>query len=131
MPSGRQPLLFFGWAEADGGHEATGERAFAAVAEEQAGVAGGTEIADESIFGLEACRQELRAIGFAEIEVDVLRRRLVARRFHVEPLERIGLFAGARLVEIIGSIGELRGEFGYEVGGDFVTARTDRRADGG
>jgi len=101
------------------------------VAEEQAGVAGGTEIADEDIFGLEACRQELRAIGFAEIEVDVLRRRLVARRFHVEPLERIGLFAGARLVEIIGSIGELRGKFRDEVGSNFVTARTNRRADGG
>ncbi len=101
------------------------------MAEKQAGVAGGTEIADKDIFGLEACRQELRAIGFAEIEVDVLRRRLVARRFHVEPLERIGLFTGARLVEIVGSVGELRGEFGYEVGGDFVTARTDRRTDGG
>jgi hypothetical protein len=101
------------------------------VAEEQACVASSAEIADENILGLKARRQELRAVGFAKIEVDVFWRRLVARRLHVEPLEGIGLFTGARLVEIVGSFGELRGEFGYEVGSDFVTAWTNRRADGG
>src|SRR5258708_10562372 len=131
MPSGRQPLLFFGWAEAEGGHEAAGERPFAAVAEEQACVASSAEITDENILGLNACRQELREVGFAKIEVDVFWRRLVARRLHVEPLEGIRLFTGARLVEIVGSVGELRGEFGDEVGSHFVTAWTNRRADGG
>ena len=73
----------------------------------------------------------MRAVGFAKIEVDVFWRRLVAGRLHVEPLEGIRLFTGARLVEIVGSVGELRGEFGYEVGSDFVTAWSNRRADGG
>jgi len=101
------------------------------VAEEQTGVAIGAEIADEDIFGGEAGGNELRAIGFAKIEVDIFRGRLVAGRLHVEPLEGIRLFTGARLVEIVGSVGELRGEFGDEVGSDFVTAWTNRRADGG
>ena len=99
--------------------------------EEQAGVAGGAEIAYVDIFGEEAGSHELRAIGFAKVEMDVLRGRLVAGRLHVEPLERVGLFAGARLVKVVGGIGELRGEFGDEVGGDFVAARADRGADGG
>jgi len=94
-------------------------------------VAGGAEIAYKDVFFEKAGSYELRAIGFAKIEMDVLRGRLVAGRFHVEPLERIGLFAGAGLVEIVGSIGELRGEFGDEVSGDFVAAGTDRGADGG
>jgi hypothetical protein len=55
----------------------------------------------------------------------------VAGRLHVEPLQRIGFLAGAGLVEVVGGIGELRGEFGDEVGGDFVAARADRGADGG
>jgi hypothetical protein len=101
------------------------------VAEEQAGVASGAEVAGVNIFGQEACGQELRPIGFAKIEVDVFRGWLVAGRFHVEPLERIGLFAGAGLVEIVGSVGELRGKFGDEVGGNFVAARANRGTDGG
>ena len=56
--------------------------------------------------------------------------RLVAGRLHVEPLEWIGLFAGAGLVEIVRGIGELGGEFSDEVGGDFVAARADGRTDG-
>src|SRR5215470_10457578 len=63
--------------------------------------------------------------------MDVFRGRLVAGRLHVEPLERVGLFAGARLVEVARGIGELRGELADEVGGNFVTAGTDGRADGG
>lgn len=101
------------------------------MAEEQAGVAGRAEIANVDIFRDKAGSHKLRAIGFAKIEMDVFRRRLVAGRFHVEPLERIGFFAGAGLVEVVSGIGELRGEFGDKVGGDFVAARTDRRADRG
>ncbi len=103
----------------------------AAVAEEEVGVAGGAEVADVNIFGEQAGGEELRAIGFAEIEVDVFGRWLVAGRLHVEPLEGIGFFAGERLVEIVGGIGELGGELGDEVGGDFVAARADGWADGG
>jgi len=101
------------------------------VAEEQAGVAGGAEVADVNIFREKARGHELRAVGFTKIEMDVFRRRLVAGRLHVEPLEGIGLFAGAGLVEIVGGVGELRGEFGDEFGGDFVAAEADRGADGG
>src|ERR1700739_1470899 len=115
--------------DADDGHKAARKRAFAAVAEEEAGVAGGAEGAYVNIFGENAGSQKLGAIGFAKIEMDVLRGRLVAGRLHVEPLERIGFFAGTGLVEIVGGIGELRGEFGDEVSGDFVAAWADRGAD--
>ena len=94
-------------------------------------MARGAEVAHVDIFGEQADGNELRTIGFAQIEVDVLRRRLVAGRFHIEPLERIGLFTGAGLVEIVGGIGKLGGEFGYEVCSDFVTAGADGGADGG
>ena len=103
----------------------------AAVAEEQAGVAGGAEVADVDIFGEQTGSHELRTIGFAKIEVDVFRGRLMAGGLHVEPLERIGLFAGAGLIEIVVGIRELRRELGDEIGGDFVAAGTDGRADGG
>jgi len=79
----------------------------------------------------EAGGEELRAIRLAEIEVNIFRRRLVAGRLPVEPLKRIWLFAGTRLVEVIGGIGKLRGELGDKVGGDFVAARANGRADGG
>jgi hypothetical protein len=101
------------------------------VTEKQARVAGGAEIAYVDIFVEKPGGNELGAIGFAKVEMDIFRGRLVAGRLHVEPLERIGLFAGARLVEVVGGIGELRGEFGDEVGGDFVAAGADRGADGG
>ena len=99
------------------------------MAEEEIGAAGGAKVADENVLGAKARGQELRAVGFAEIEMDVFGRRLVAGGLHVEPLERVGLFAGAGFVEIVGGIGELRGEFGDEVGGDFVAARADGGAE--
>ncbi len=116
---------------ADNGEKTAGEWAFAAVAEEQAGVAGGAEVAVVDIFGEQTGGHELRTIGSAKIEVDVFRRWLVTGRLHVEPLQRIGFFAGAGLIEIVRGIGELRGELGNEVGGNLVAAGTDGRADGG
>ena len=102
-----------------------------AVAEEERGVAGGAEAGGEDIFFAEACGEKLGAIGFGEIEADVFRRRLVAGRHHVEPLERIGFFAGAGLVEIVGGVRELGCELDDEFGADFVTAGADGWADGG
>jgi len=55
----------------------------------------------------------------------------VAGRLHVEPLEWIGLFARAGLVEIVSGVGKLGGEYGDEAGGDFVAAGADRGADCG
>jgi hypothetical protein len=101
------------------------------VAEEQIGVAGGAEVAHENVLGWQACGQELRAIGFPEIEMDVFGGWLVPGGTHVEPLEGIGLFTAACFVEIVGRVSELRGEFDDEVGGNFVAAGTDGRADGG
>ena len=115
----------------DGGEEAAGAGALLAVAEEERGVAGGAEAGGKDIFFGEAGGEELRAIGFCEIEVNVFGRRLVAGGHPVEPLERIGLFAGARLVEKIGGIGELGCELNDEFGADFVTTRADGWADGG
>ena len=94
-------------------------------------MAGGAEVADEDIFREQAGGQELRAIGFAKIEMNVFRRRLVAGGLHIEPLERIGFFAGAGFIEIVRGIGKLRGEFGDEVGGNFVAAGADGRTDCG
>lgn len=100
------------------------------MAEEKIGAAGSAEIADENILGAQAGGEKLRAVGFAEIEVDVFRRRLVAGRFHVEPLERVGLVACAGFVEVVVGIGELGHEFGDEIGGDFVATRANGGADG-
>jgi hypothetical protein len=94
-------------------------------------VAGGAEITDIDIFREQAGDRELRAVGFAEIEVDIFRRRLVAGRLHIEPLQRIGFFAGAGFVKIIRSVSELRSEFGDEIRGDFVAAGADGWADRG
>ena len=66
--------------------------------------------------------EELRAIGFGKIELDIARRWLVARGHHAEPLQRIGLIAGARLIEIVGGIGELRRELGDEFRAHFIAA---------
>ena len=101
------------------------------MAEEKVGVAGGAEVADVNIFGEQAGGEELGAVGFAEIEVNVFGRGLVAGRLHIEPLEGVGFFAGERLIKIAGGIGELGGKFGDEIGGNFIAARTDGRADGG
>ena len=85
--------------------------AFFAVAEEEIAAAGGAEIADKDVFGGKARGEELGAVGFAKIEVDALGRRLVAGGHHAEPLERVGLIAGAEFVEPFGGVWKL-GEVG-------------------
>lgn len=50
---------------------------------------------------------------------------------HVEPLERVGLVAGAEFVEEFGGVGEFCGEVGGDFGADFVAAAADGGADGG
>ncbi len=105
--------------------------AFFAVAEEEVATAGGTEIVDKDIGRAKAGTEELGAIGFAEVEEDVLGRRLVAGGHHVEPLDWIGLVTGAELGEPVGGFRELREELGGDFGADFVAAASDGRADGG
>jgi len=123
--------LFLFRSDPHHGHEAAGEGSLSAVAEKEIGAAGGAEFAPKDVLRAEACGKELRAVGSAEVEVDSFRGGLVARGHHVEPLEGVWFFAGAGLVEMVGGIGKLRGEFGDEVGGNFVAARADGRADGG
>ncbi len=118
-------------AEADDGKVAAGLRGLFAVAEEEAGVAGGAEIADENVLGAEAGGEELGAIGFFQVEEDVFWRGLVARGHHVEPLDGIGFVAGAEFVEPFGGVGELGVELDGDFGADFVTAAADGGADGG
>jgi len=101
------------------------------VAEEKVGAAGGAESAGENILRAQPGGEELRAVGLGQIEVNISRRWLVARRRHVEPLQRIGLIAAARFIKIIGGIGELCAELGNEVRADFVAARADGRSDSG
>ena len=55
----------------------------------------------------------------------------MARGHHVEPLKRVGLFAGARLVEIVCGVGELGRELDDEFSANFVAAGADARADSG
>jgi hypothetical protein len=117
--------------EADDGEVAAGLGALFAVTEEEIGLAGGTEIADENVLGGEAGGEELGAIGFFQVEEDVFGRGLVAWGHHVEPLDGIGFVAGAEFVEPIGGIGELGVELGGNFGADLVTAAADRGADGG
>ena len=71
------------------------------------------------------------AIGFGETEVDVFRWRLMSGWHHVEPLEGVGLFARARLVEIVICVCELRFELDDQLGADFVAAGADAGTDGG
>jgi len=105
--------------------------AFAAMAEEEIGVTSGAKTANENIWSAQASGEELRAVGFGKIEVDIPRRGLVARWHHAEPLQRIGLIAGARLIEIFRRIGELRGEFCDEFRPHFIAAGADGRAERG
>ena len=55
----------------------------------------------------------------------------MAGRHHVEPLDGIGLVAGAEFVEPFGGFGKLGEELGGDFRADFVTATANGRADGG
>jgi len=126
-----KPVADLGLVDADDGHEAAARGTFLAVAEKEVGTAGGAEVADEDVGGEEASAQELRAIGFAEVEEDVFGRGLVAWGHHVEPLDGIGLVAGAEFVEPFGGFGKLREKLGGDFGADFVATAADGGADGG
>jgi len=128
---GNKPVADLGLVDADDGHEAAARGTFLAVAEKEVGAAGGTEVADEDVGGEEASAEELGAIGFAEIEEDILGRGLVAGRHHVEPLDGIGFVTGTEFVEPIGGFGELGLELGGDFGADFVAAAAYGGADGG
>jgi len=97
-------------ANADDREEAAAAVAFFAVAEELADIAGGAEVGDIDIFFWDARFEELELVGFGKIEDHVFRRRLMTRGHHVEPLERVGLVAGAELVEKFASVGEFGAE---------------------
>ena len=118
-------------ANADDGHEAAGARALLAIGEEEVGTASGAEVAHENVLGAKAELEKLGAVGFAKIEIDVLRRGLVAGRGHVEPLDGVGLVAGVKFVEPGGGVGELREEFDGDFDADFVAAAADGGAKGG
>ena len=90
---------------------------------------GGAEAGGEDVFLLKTGGEELGTISFAQVKANILRRRLVAGRHHVEPLERVGLFAAAGFVEVVGSICKLRGELGDKLGANLVAARSDGWAD--
>ena len=128
---GNKPVADLGLVDADDGEEAAAFGAFFAVAEKEVGTAGGAEVADEDVGGEEASAQELRAIGFAEVEEDVFGRGLVAWGHHVEPLDGIGFVAGAEFVEPFGGFSELGNKLGGDFGADFVAAAAYGWADGG
>src|SRR5262249_35030280 len=86
-------------ADADDRHQAAGRATFFAVAEKKIAAAGGTQIAYEDVLRAQPGIAELGTIGLAKIQHDALGRRLMARRGHVEPLQGVGLVAGAQFVE--------------------------------
>ena len=88
-------------------------------------MAGGTESAGKNILLAKTGIFQLRTIGFAQIEMDVLGGRLVARRAHIKPLQWIWFFAGKWLIKIFGAIRKLRSEFCDQIGADFVAAGPD------
>jgi hypothetical protein len=55
----------------------------------------------------------------------------VAGRPHIEPLQGIGLIAGARFVEVFRGIGKLGRELRDQLGTNFIAARADRWTDCG
>ena len=114
---------------ADGGEEAAGAGTLFPEAEEKIWTAGGAEISRENAPGLETRGEELGTVGFAEVEVDVFGRGLMARWHHVEPLERIWFFTRASLVEPARGFGKLGGELGNKFGPDFIATGADRRAE--
>ena len=71
------------------------------------------------------------AIGFLQVEQDVFRRRLVTGRHHVEPLDGIGLVAGAKFVKPFRCFGKLGEELGSDFRADFVAAAADGWTNGG
>jgi len=101
------------------------------MAEEKVSAASGAKTAGENVLRAQAGGEELRAVGFGKIEVDIARRGLMTRWRHTEPLQRVGLIAGARFIEILGGVRELRGEFGDEFRSHFVAARADGGAERG
>jgi hypothetical protein len=123
--------LLFDGAEGDGGHEAAGGSTFFSIAEKLRSVASGAEIADGDMTWVEAGFEELGVIGLAEVEQDVWRRRLMAGRHLVEPLDGIGLIAGTKFVKIILRVGKFGGEGGSDFGADFVATAADGGAKSG
>jgi len=93
-------------------------------------VAGGAEIADKNVVRPESGGEELRAIGFFQVQEYVFGRGLVAWRHPIEPLDGIGFLAGAEFVKPVGSVGELGVELRGKFGADFVAAAADGGADG-
>jgi hypothetical protein len=120
-----------GRPDANCGEETTAHGAFLPVAEKKVAATGGAEIAGENVLWAEPGTQELGAIGFAEIEEDVLGRGLVAGGHPVEPLDGIWFVAGAEFVEPFRGLGKLGEELGGDFGADFVAAPANRGADGG
>jgi hypothetical protein len=105
--------------------------AFFAIAEKKIESAGGAKVADKDVLFAEAGVEELGAVGLAKIEEDILGGQLVARRHHGEPLERVGLVAGAKFVEPFGSVGKLGEEGGGDLRADFVATTADSGAENG
>src|SRR5262249_14286444 len=80
------------------------------------------QVADENVFRSDAHGNKLRAIRLSQIEVNAFGWRLVARRSHVEPLQWIRFFPGARFIEVVNCVRELGSEFSYELSGNFIAA---------
>jgi len=77
---------------------------------------------DEDVGARRPAPRKLAAIGFAEIEEDIFGRGLWPGH-HVEPLDGVGLVAGAEFVKPFGGFGKL----GLKTGGDFGATHSSSR----
>src|SRR5437667_9047940 len=87
-------------SNANGGEEAAGAMGFLAMTEKKTAMAGSAKIAEENIFVPQTGGKKLRTIGFRYVEANMFGRRLMPRRHHVQPLQRIGFFAGPGFIKI-------------------------------
>src|SRR4029077_5801111 len=121
--------LFF-CSNAYHGHHAATFAALFAITEKYIGAARSAKITYKNILRTQDRGQQLSTIGFAQIEANVFRRRLMAGRKLVEPLQRIGLVSGAQFIEPFRGIWKLGKERGGNFCANFITASTNGGADG-
>lgn len=114
---------------ADDRQEAADDAGFFAITEEKIAAASSAQIADDNAFHAQAYIKELCSICLAKIQQNVLRRRLVAGRSHVEPLQRVRFVTSAQFVKPVRSLWELRAKLRGDLSTNLIAAAADGRAD--
>src|SRR5580698_90272 len=102
---------------------------FLAVAEQPIHVARRAKLRHKNILLQHSGLKQLQLVRLLQIEQHLLRGRLMPRRHHVQPLQRVRLVARPQLIKKFRCIGKLRGEIRRNLCPDFVAAPANRRPD--